>query len=81
MKRPNGTVFADSVVQPGGGASLHLAVTLPNAAPVGAWSVEVQADPKDPAVGDAQFKVDAFVPDRMAVQFGALPAQLVAGSP
>ena len=81
VKRPNGTVFADNVVQPGGGASLHGAVTLPNGAPAGAWSVEVLADPKGPAVGTTQFKVDAFVPDRMAVQLGSLPAQLAADSP
>ena len=81
VKRPNGTVFADSVVQPGGGASLHLPVTLPDGAPAGAWSLEVLVDPKGPSVGDAQFKVDAFVPDRMAVQLGSLPAQLAAGTP
>ncbi len=46
VKRPNGTVFADSVVQPGGGASLHSAVTLPNGAPAGAWSVRGAGRPE-----------------------------------
>ncbi len=80
IKRPNGSVFSDTVVQPGGGASLHLAVALSNGAAVGAWTAELLADPNGAPVGETQFKVDAFVPDRMAVQLGALPAQLVAGS-
>lgn len=81
IKRPNGTVFMDSVVQPGGGGSLHLAVALSNGAPVGGWMVQVLFDPDGPAAGEAGFKVDAFVPDRMAVELSGLPAQLAPGSP
>ena len=79
VKRPNGTIFSDSVVQPGGGGSLHVAVTLSNGAPAGSWTVQVLADPKAPPVGEALFKVDSFVPDRMAVALGTLPAELSAG--
>ncbi len=79
VRRPNGTVFSDAVVQPGGGGSLHLPVTLSDGAPAGGWTVQVLADPKGAAVGEAGFKVDAFVPDRMAVQLGPLPAQLAPG--
>ena len=78
--RPNGETFADAVVQPGGGGSLHLPVTLSAGAPAGIWTAQVLSDPKAPPLGQMTFKVDAFVPDRMAVTIGALPAQLSAGA-
>ncbi len=79
IRRPNSTVFSDTVVQPGGGGSLHLAATLSNGAPAGAWTAQVFADPDGEPLGEVSFKVDAFVPDRMAVQLATLPAQLVPG--
>lgn len=77
--RPNGQVFVDAVVQPGGGGSLHLPVTLSSGAAAGNWTAEILADPAEPPLADVTFKVDAFVPDRMAVTIGTLPAQLAAG--
>ena len=68
IKRPNGQVFLDQVPPPGPDASLHLAVPLSLSAPAGMWSAELLADPKAPPIGRASFRVDAFVPDRMAVE-------------
>ncbi len=80
VKRPNGETFSDTVVQPGGGGSLHLAVTLSPGAPAGVWSAQVLSDPDQPPVADLSFKVDAFIPDRMRVAVGPLPPQLAAGA-
>ena len=76
--RPNGEVFQDTVVQPGGGGSLHLPVTLSPNATAGVWGAQLLDDPAQPPIGSLQFKVDAFIPDRMAVTLGALPGQLTA---
>ncbi len=80
VKRPNGQVFAETTPPRGGGASLLLPVRLSSGAAAGTWTIELRADPKAPPIGTAQFRVDAFVPDRPAVEFGALPAALVAGA-
>jgi uncharacterized protein YfaS (alpha-2-macroglobulin family) len=74
--RPNGGTFTDTIVQPGGGGSLHLAVPISNGAAAGIWTAQVLSDPKQPPIGEMRFKVDAFVPDRMAVTIGKLPPQL-----
>jgi uncharacterized protein YfaS (alpha-2-macroglobulin family) len=79
IKRPNGQTFLDATPARAAEASLHLPVTLSNSAAAGVWTVEVRSDPKADPIGRAQFRVDAFVPDRMAVEFGTLPAMLITG--
>ena len=79
VKRPNGQVFFRATPPRLGDASVYLPVTLSSGAAVGTWHVEVQADPKAPPIGTTDFRVDAFVPDRMAVETGQAPAVLVAG--
>ena len=80
IKRPNGQVFLRATPQRAAEASLHLPVKLSNGAAVGTWTVDVQADPEGPSIGHAEFRVDAFVPDRMAVDLGKLPAAVVPGT-
>ncbi len=77
IKRPNGQVFARANPPRSGGASIHWAAKLSAGAAVGTWTVEVQADPNGPVIGSGQFRVDAFVPDRMAVDLGPAPGPLV----
>ena len=79
VKRPNGQVFQRAVPPRTGDASLYLPVILSSGAATGTWHVEVNADPKAPPIGSADFRVDAFVPDRMAVEAGPLPPILVPG--
>lgn len=81
VKRPNGQVFLRATPPRSGDASLYLPVALSAGAAAGTWTVEVAADPTAPPIGTAQFRVDAFVPDRMAVDFGALPDVVAAGTP
>ncbi len=80
VRRPNAQVFFEGPAAATGDASAHLAVTLGNGAVSGLWTVELLTDPSLPPVGQTQFKVDAFVPDRMAVTLGALPAVLAPGA-
>lgn len=77
LRRPNGQVAAETVVRDGG----HWPVTLPTAAPVGVWKVEALTDPNAPPVGEASLRVDAFVPERLAVEAGPAPGPLVPGRP
>jgi uncharacterized protein YfaS (alpha-2-macroglobulin family) len=79
IKRPNGQVFLRATPPHTGDASLYLPVVLSSGAAAGTWHVEVNADPKAPPVGSMDFRVDAFVPDRMAVEAGPLPPVLIPG--
>ena len=81
VRRPNGQVFLETTPTRGADASIHLPVVLSNSAPTGTWVVEVRSDPAATPIGRTEFRVDAFVPDRMAVDLGPVPGPLVAGQP
>jgi uncharacterized protein YfaS (alpha-2-macroglobulin family) len=79
IRRPNGQVFRESVPPRGAGASLVEAVPLSTSAPFGNWQVEVLADPAAPPIGTAEFRVEAFVPEKLEVTAGPIPGPLVPG--
>jgi uncharacterized protein YfaS (alpha-2-macroglobulin family) len=81
VKRPNGQAFLTTTPPRGGDAAIHLPVTLSAGAAAGTWVVELRADPQADPIGRAEFRVDAFVPDRMAVDLGPLPPVIVPGTP
>ncbi len=80
VKRPNGQTFLDVVPPRGPDAAIHLPVPLTASAPAGTWTVELLADPDRPPIGQTEFRVDAFVPDRMAVEV-APAGEIVPGQP
>ncbi|HZH47389.1 MAG TPA: MG2 domain-containing protein, partial [Roseococcus sp.] len=75
LRRPNGQVAAETVLRDGG----HWALAIPASAPVGTWKIEALTDPALPPVGEASLRVDAFVPERLAVEMGPAPGPLVPG--
>ncbi|MGK7866128.1 alpha-2-macroglobulin family protein [Falsiroseomonas sp. E2-1-a20] len=79
IRRPNGQVFFESVPDRVAGAAFVAPVTLSASAPVGAWTVEVLADPAAPPIGSTSFRVDAFVPERLEVSAGPVAGPLVPG--
>jgi len=79
VRRPNGQVFADATPARLADASVHLPLQLSNSAATGTWTVELRSDPAADPIGRAEFRVDAFVPDRMAVDLGPVPGPLAAG--
>jgi uncharacterized protein YfaS (alpha-2-macroglobulin family) len=81
IRRPNGLVFLEATPGRKAEDTVYLPVQLSGGAPVGTWTVEIRADPDSPPVGTASFRVDAFVPDRMAVDVGPVPPALIVGQP
>ncbi|WP_431267940.1 MG2 domain-containing protein [Dankookia sp. P2] len=81
VKRPNGSIFAEQVPARAPGAALLWPIPLPAGAPAGVWTLEVLADPAAPPIGRAEFRVDAFVPERLEVTAGPAPRPLVPGQP
>jgi uncharacterized protein YfaS (alpha-2-macroglobulin family) len=79
VRRPNEQVFLDATPPRRSDAAIYLPVALSRSASAGTWTVEVRPDPKAPPIGRAEFKVESFVPDRMAVELGLLPGAIVPG--
>jgi uncharacterized protein YfaS (alpha-2-macroglobulin family) len=79
IRRPNGQVFLETVPDRVAGAAFVAPVTLSASAPVGAWTVEVLADPGAPPIGSTSFRVDAFVPERLEITAGPATGPLVPG--
>ncbi|MBX9752965.1 MAG: hypothetical protein K5Q68_25475, partial [Roseococcus sp.] len=77
LRRPNGQVAAEAVLRDGA----HWPVTLPMAAAAGAWKIEALTDPNAPPVGEVSLRVEAFVPERLAVEVGPAPGPLTPGQP
>jgi uncharacterized protein YfaS (alpha-2-macroglobulin family) len=79
IRRPNGQVFTEMVPDRVAGAAFVAPVALSASAPVGAWTVEVLADPAAPPIGSTGFRVEAFVPERLEVSAGPVAGPLVPG--
>ena len=80
LRRPNGTIAVETVPPRGRGSAISVPLALPPGAPHGGYVAEILADPGAPPIGRASFRVEDFVPDRLAVEIAAPPA-LVPGTP
>ena len=80
LRRPNGQVAAEVVPAREPGAALLWPIQLPAGAPAGTWKLEVLTDPAQPPIAAADFRVDAFVPERLEVTM-AEAGPLVPGTP
>ncbi len=80
IKRPNGQVLQDTVPARRADGAVHVPIALSLSAPSGTYTVELLADPARPPIGAVSFRVDAFVPDRMAVEL-APQGPIVVGQP
>ncbi len=82
VKRPNGQAFLQTTPSRLADAALYVPIALAPSAPAGTWTVEIRSDPKsDKPIGTQTFRVDAFVPDRMAVDFAPPHGPIVPGTP
>nr|MCU0986471.1 MG2 domain-containing protein [Acetobacteraceae bacterium] len=80
LRRPNGTVAVETVPPRGPGGAIALGLPLAPGAPLGGWTIELLADAGAAPIGRAGFRVEDFVPDRLAVEITP-PAALVPGRP
>ncbi len=65
VKRPDGVEFLRAPLADQGLGGRTLDVVLPADAASGGWTVQAFADPKSPAIGEAGFLVEDYVPERM----------------
>ncbi|WP_419897541.1 alpha-2-macroglobulin [Roseomonas sp. USHLN139] len=81
LLRPNGQVAAETVPPRAPDGAIAWRIPLSAGAAAGVWTVEARLEPDQPPVGKISFRVDAFVPERLAVSFGPAPGPLVPGTP
>jgi alpha-2-macroglobulin len=65
IDRPDGVEYRRSVVSDQGLGGRSLDVPIISSAPTGTWRVAAYTDPKRPAIGEASFLVEDYVPDRL----------------
>jgi alpha-2-macroglobulin len=65
IERPDGVEYRRAVVADQGLGGRNLDVAIAATASTGTWRVRAFSDPKRPAIGEASFMVEDYVPDRM----------------
>jgi len=81
LRRPNGQIAQAVVPARRDGAAFSWPIQLSRSAEYGLWTIEALADPDAPPIGSISFRVDAFVPETLAIEAGPLPAAIPVGQP
>ncbi len=78
VKRPDGVEYQRATLPDQGLGGRSLTFKLPDDAASGGWTVEAYVDPKSPALGEASFLVEDYIPERMDM---VLTAKAAAAKP
>jgi uncharacterized protein YfaS (alpha-2-macroglobulin family) len=81
VERPDGVEYRRTVVPDQGVGGRALSIPLVASAPTGTWRVRAFADPKRPAVGEAAFMVEDYVPDRLEFDLASAAKGVSKASP
>jgi alpha-2-macroglobulin len=81
IERPDGVEYRRTVVQDQGAGGRSLSVPIVASASTGTWRVQAYTDPKRPAVGEATFMVEDYVPDRIEFDLASTSTSLTKSAP
>ena len=81
VERPDGVEYRRAVVADQGLGGRNLDVPIAPTASTGTWRVRAFTDPKRPAVGEASFMVEDYVPDRMEFDLASKATAVAKGKP
>lgn len=76
IERPDGVEYRRTMVADQGAGGRSLSVPIVASASTGTWRVHAFTDPKRPAVGEATFMVEDYVPDRIEFDLATTSATL-----
>jgi alpha-2-macroglobulin len=79
VERPDGVEYRRAVVADQGLGGRNLDVAIAATASTGTWRVHAFSDPKRPAIGEASFMVEDYVPDRMEFELASKAAAVAKG--
>jgi uncharacterized protein YfaS (alpha-2-macroglobulin family) len=71
VERPDGVEYRRVTVADQGVGGRSLEIPLVQSAPTGTWRVRAFTDPRRPAVGEATFMVEDYVPDRLEFELSS----------
>jgi uncharacterized protein YfaS (alpha-2-macroglobulin family) len=81
IERPDGVEYRRTVAADQGAGGRSLSVPIVASASTGTWRVHAFTDPKRPAVGDASFMVEDYVPDRIEFDLASTSTTLSRSEP
>lgn len=81
VKRPDGVEYRRRQVEDQGAGGRAHAIPLIGGAQTGTWRVQAYADPKGPAIGEATFLVEDYVPEKLELTLAPKAPMLQAGEP
>ncbi|MGH6824405.1 MG2 domain-containing protein [Methyloceanibacter sp.] len=81
VTRSDGVEYRRNVVPDQGIGGRALDVPIISSAPTGTWRVAAFADPKQPAIGEATFLVEDYVPDRLEFDLTTTATSISPASP
>jgi len=81
VERPDGVEYRRTVVTDQGIGGRNLDITIAPTASTGTWRVRAFSDPKRPAIGEASFMVEDYVPDRMEFDLASKATAVARGKP
>jgi uncharacterized protein YfaS (alpha-2-macroglobulin family) len=79
IKRPDGVEYRRAIVADQGLGGRNLDVTIAPTASTGTWRVRAFSDPKRPAIGEASFMVEDYVPDRLEFELASKTTAVAKG--
>ncbi len=81
VARPDGVEYRRAVLQDQGVGGYTLSLPLTPSVATGTWRVKAFADPRRPAIGEATFLVEDYVPDRLEFDLTATAKSLSRTAP
>jgi alpha-2-macroglobulin len=81
VERPDGVEYRRAVVADQGLGGRNLDVAVAPTASAGTWRVRAFSDPRRPAIAEASFMVEDYVPDRMELDLASKATVVAKGKP
>ena len=81
VERPDGVEYRRDVLKDQGFGGRSLSLPIAQTAGSGTWRVKAFTDPKRPAIGEATFMVEDYVPDRLEFELASPTGKIAPGAP
>jgi len=81
VERPDGVEYRRDVLKDQGLGGRSLSMPIAQTAGSGTWRVKAFTDPKRPAIGEATFMVEDYVPDRLEFELASPTGKIAPGAP
>jgi alpha-2-macroglobulin len=81
VERPDGVEYRRVTLADQGVGGRTLSLPIVSSAPTGTWHVRAHTDPKRPAIGEATFMVEDYVPERLEFEISSSATRIAKSAP